>query len=266
MKKRRILLLIVPLLCVLGLFAYLHCTAVKHPIPVLMYHNVVEDEQECNSMTVTTGRLRKDFHYLQKKGYTPVLPRDLASGNPLPEKPVMITFDDGYVSNYTLLYPILQECGMKAVICPIVCMPDIPADNFCSWDMYREMTASGLVEVGSHTYNLHNLDDRNGGFDPDRPNGIQRDPAESDAEFQARVLDDIQKSHDRIEAELGCSVNCFSFPFGRTEPDAQELIDTLFPVTLGTVPKTASLDDGFREMSRLTVTMDDSLPLLLLRR
>ena len=57
-------------------------------LPVLMYHHVVEDGQECNDMTVTVSRLREDLQWLKDNGYTTILPRELAAGDPLPSKPV----------------------------------------------------------------------------------------------------------------------------------------------------------------------------------
>lgn len=128
-------------------------------------------------MTVTAGRMEEDLKWLRDNGYHTVLPRELADGEDLPKKAVLLTFDDGYRSNYQLLYPLLEKYRMKAVISIITCMPDLPADNFLSWDMCREMTDSGLVEIGSHTNHLHNLGDRGGCFVPGGINGIQRDPA-----------------------------------------------------------------------------------------
>ena len=235
-----------------------HLDAPVCPLPVLMYHNVVSDGKETNSMTVTVSKLREDFAYLRDHGYTAILPRDLLSGEALPEKPVLLTFDDGYVSNYMLLYPLLQEYGMKAVISPIVYMTDLWEDGFCLWPMYREMAASGLVEVGSHTYNLHNPDS---GMDyvTGGANGVQRRNGESDAAFRERVLEDIQRSYDRIAAELGTEPVCFAYPFGVTEPDAQTLIDELFPVSLVTRPGTADLYEGTVRLPRWTVTMEEPL-------
>lgn len=235
----------------------------REPLPILMYHKVTFDGYAQNDMTVDESKLRADFDYLQSAGYTPILPRELAAGETLPDKPVLITFDDGYVGNYTLLYPILQEYGFKALISPIVRMPDRPAGDFCSWAMLREMSGSGLVEIGSHTYDLHNMDGRGGVYTPDQPNGIQRRPGESDGEFSVRVLDDIQKSYDRLMEELGVSPTCFAYPYGVQEPDAQALIDALFPVTLITKFRVADLADGLHDLPRLTVTMDTPLSSLL---
>lgn len=234
----------------------------KYALRVLMYHHLVEDGEACNDMTVTVGRMEEDLRWLRDNGYHTVLPRELAAGEALPEKAVLLTFDDGYRSNYRLLFPLLEKYQMKAVISVITCMPDLPADNFLSWDMCREMNDSGLVEIGSHTDRLHNLGGRGGSFDPDGINGIQRDPAESDGEFRTRVLDDIQKSYDRIAREVEAPA-FFAYPFGIVEPEAEALVTELFPVTAVTKAGTADLRKGLRQMPRLTVTMDTPLESLM---
>lgn len=246
------------------------------PLPVLMYHNIVSDGGQTDGMTVTVSKLREDFAYLRDHGYTALLPRELVDGETarqapygnapplpaLPEKPVLITFDDGYVSNYILLFPLLEEYGLKAVIAPIVSLADWWEEGFCEWPMYREMAASGRVEIASHTYNLHNPDS-GGNYAPGEANGVQRRRGESGADFQARVLADIQKSYDRLTEELGTAPVCFAYPFGTTDPDADTLIDALFPLSLATLPGTADLYYGTARLPRWTVTMDDALADLL---
>ena len=202
---------------------------------------------------------KQDLRWLTEHGYHTVLPRELAGGAPLPERPVLITFDDGYRSNYELLFPLLQAYQMKAVVSIMVYMQDVSADGFLSWDMCREMAESGLVEIGSHAYFLHNLGELGGNFDPGGINGIQRDPEESDSAFEARVLGDIQKSHDRIAQEVGQPVTFFAYPFGITEPDAEAFVHELFPVTAVTRHGTADLGKGLHELPRMTVTMDREL-------
>ena len=115
----------------LSVFVYRLPQPVREPMPVLMYHHMVPEGQDCNAMTITPGKFRADLDIILAKGYTPVLPGELAEGAPLPEKPILITFDDGYRSNYDLVYPILREYGVKACISIIVLMPDLPTDNFC---------------------------------------------------------------------------------------------------------------------------------------
>ena len=232
-------------------------------LPVLMYHHVVEDGQECNDMTVTVSRLREDLQWLRDSGYTTVLPRELAVGDPPPEKPVLITFDAGYRRNYNLTYPIFQEFEAKMVISVMVYMQDNAASDFITWAMCREMIDSGLIEIGSHTYLLHNLDERGVSFDPEGVNGVQRKPDETAEAFHTRVPDDIQRSYDLIAEKLEVSPTFFAYPFGLTEPDADELIRELFPVTAVTLPKTANLTGGLYDLPRHTVTMNKSLDSIL---
>ena len=235
-------------------------------LPVLMYHGVHSNPKKAGDYVITPQALEEDLLYLQRQGCTTVVMSDLIAyvqqGTPLPEKPVMITFDDGYRSNYDLVYPILREYGVKACISIIVLMPDLPTDNFCPWNQLREMTASGLVEIGSHSYRLHNLGGDGGNFESGGANGVERRPNESDTDFQNRVLDDIQLSHDRIAEELG-GVTCFAYPFGCSDPDAKTLVDELFPVTLMTMPKCADLAKGLHDLPRFTVTMKTDLGKLL---
>ena len=253
------MLLLSAVLCV---YVYRMPESVADPLPVLMYHHMVPDGQDCNDMTVTPSKFRADLEAVLAMGYTPVLPRELAAGDALPEKPILITFDDGYRSNYDLVYPILREYGVKVCISIIVLMPDLPTDNFCTWNQLREMTASGLVEIGSHSYRLHNLGGDGGNFESGGANGVERRAGESDADFKARVLDDIQLSHDRIVEKLG-GVTCFAYPFGCSDPDAKALVDALFPVSLMTTPRCADLADGLHDLPRYTVTMKTDLTKLL---
>lgn len=226
-------------------------------LPVLMYHHVVYDWEACNEMTVTVGRLERDLQWLAEHGYHTVLPRELAAGQPLPENPVLITFDDGYRSNYDLAYPLLQRYQAKAAIALMVYMQDNPGGSFLTWDMCREMNASGLVEIGSHGYVIHNLDGRMGNFAAGQANGVQRKKGESNLDFQCRVLEDLRYSHQRIAMELGTPPTFFAYPFGKTDPDADAYLEALFPLTVVTGPGTrsANLSKGLHQLPRFTVTM-----------
>ena len=89
-------------------------------MPILMYHDLTQDPNKTSSMTVTDERFRLDMEFLESFGYTPLFPsevEEIGEGKrSLPARPVMITFDDGYLSNYTLAFPILQKYRMKATI------------------------------------------------------------------------------------------------------------------------------------------------------
>ena len=76
---------------------------------------------------------------------------DLEKGKlELPDKPIILTFDDGYEDNYTTMLPMLEERGMKAVVYMVT--NDIGRPNYLSWDQLRDMQDRG-IEIGSHTAN-----------------------------------------------------------------------------------------------------------------
>ena len=227
---------------------------VQEPAPscsklyILMYHDVVEgDGSGCNDWTITTGRLREDLQWMTDQGFTFYLPRELAQGVPLAEKSVMITFDDGYASNYTLAFPLLKEFGAKAVISPIVRYVQEGVPGYLTWDMCREMAASGLVEFGSHTYDLHGADDQ----------GIRRLEGECQADYEARVLPDLQTSVDLLSAELGQPVTFFAYPNGKTEPWAVQFLAEHFSVTVTTAHGPADLSGGLYSLPRHNVTVQN---------
>ena len=71
----------------LSVFVYRLPQPVRDPLPVLMYHHMVPDGQDCNDMTVTPGKFRADLETVLAMGYTPVLPRELAAGTPCRKSP-----------------------------------------------------------------------------------------------------------------------------------------------------------------------------------
>jgi peptidoglycan/xylan/chitin deacetylase (PgdA/CDA1 family) len=137
-----------------------------HGLPVLMYHKIgaVPPGMRLPHLWVSPRDFRRQLEYLSRRGYTSMLLSELRDAElgriPMPKKPVLITFDDGYLNNYEAAYPILKELGMKATIF-LVCArmggdnswdkavePTIP---LMTWTQAREMLASGAVEFGSHS-------------------------------------------------------------------------------------------------------------------
>lgn len=130
----------------------------KQYIPVLMYHEfktVVPEEE--TSITVGTALFEEQLQALLKEGYTPInfldLKNYLKGIGGLPQKPIIITTDDGYLSNYTEAFPILKKYNVQATffITTHYVGVDIGFDHF-TWDEAREMEASGLIDIQSHTH------------------------------------------------------------------------------------------------------------------
>lgn len=141
---------------------------VKYSVPegvsVLMYH-MIGDEQG-NAAIMTEANLRIQMNYLRDHGYHPITMQELydyvTKGAPLPEKPVCITFDDGYLDSYTIVYPLMKEYGFPWTLFLITDDVGKPY-NRMTWDQLKEMANSHAVTIASHTLShpkLHNLTTR----------------------------------------------------------------------------------------------------------
>lgn len=250
------------LLCALLLLGACACSSKlsvpENALPILMYHNIVPDGEKTDGMTVTVSRFREDMQWLIDHDYTFVLPQQLVEGE-IPEKPVMVTFDDGYRTNYVYLFPILREMNVKAALAAVVSRIEEEDIAFLSWDMCREMAQSGLVEFGSHTYDLHNFDERGGSYVQGTANGIQRKEGESQDDYADRVWGDLYHSIELLEAELGTKIHYFAYPFGVMSMDATGFVQSHFDVTVTTNPAIWDLDMGLHNMDRITITMEKAV-------
>lgn len=130
-------------------------------VSVMNYHAV--NDISHSSLVVTTSDFRDDMKYLANNGYTSItmdeLYNYLVHNESLPDKPVLITFDDGYTDNYTNAFPILKEYHMQATLFMIG--DAIGTDRFLSAEQLKEMDANGF-HIEAHTYShkrLTNLDD-----------------------------------------------------------------------------------------------------------
>lgn len=124
-----------------------------------MYHEV--NDLLANSLYLSVKDFTAHLTYFEQAGITPISMQQLydhwTSGTPLPDKPIVLTFDDGYRTMYTTVYPLLKERGWSGTF---FCITNSRwSDNFLSANMIVEMAANGM-EIGSHTLShveLHNL-------------------------------------------------------------------------------------------------------------
>lgn len=225
---------------------------------VLCYHDVRDDPRdEPDRYTVSTSQLVQHFSWLKENGYQVVRVDDILAarrgGKPLPPKAVLLTFDDGYRSFRTRVYPLLQAFGYPAVLALVGNWLEVPAgsrvpyddhayarEDFLSWGELREMSASGLVEIASHSYDLH----RGIAANPQGntlPAAVTRDFAngryESEAAYRKRLQSDLLRNSDLLEKHLGKRPRIMVWPYGRyNEPSIEA-------ARLAGMPITMTLDD-----------------------
>ncbi len=119
-----------------------------YKVPTLMYHAVSDNPWGIASLFVSPSRLEEQIEYLLQNGYTPIFFEDLKNVDKI-QKPVLLTFDDGYDDNYTDLFPILKKYKVKATIFMIT--GSIGTEHYLTTEQIQEMSNSGYVSFQSHT-------------------------------------------------------------------------------------------------------------------
>ncbi len=227
-------------------------------MPTLMYHKIGDAPpgSQLKKLWVTTDDFRAQLVYLKENGFTAVTFsewRDAEKGvKPLPEKPVLITFDDGYRNNYEAAYPLLREAGMKGCVFLVYETMDghnawhdpstEPWLKMLTWGQIKEMQDSGVFEFGSHTMR-------------------HRDMAALDVEDASWEASESKK---RLEDKLAREVVGFAYPYGSGAyaPAVRAAVRAAgyrydFGIKQGISP--ASWDPESGPLKRLLVRGDDSL-------
>lgn len=132
----------------------------KGYIPTLMYHKIkdqVENTEEDQSMSVSTANFEAQLKALLEAGYTPInfkqLKDYLEGTSGLPKRPILITADDGYLCNYTKAYPILKKYNAQATFFVTSLYVGVTNEHeHFTWEQAKEMEASGLIDIQSHTH------------------------------------------------------------------------------------------------------------------
>ncbi|WP_250278518.1 polysaccharide deacetylase family protein [[Clostridium] colinum] len=204
-------------------------TAIK--LPIIMYHHILENEKRLNDFTISPQQFEKDIIYIKEKGYETISVKQLLdyvyNNKPLPEKPIMITFDDGHESFYEYIYPLLKEYDLKAVLSIVGSFTDTFSKNedhninysYLTWKQINELSDSGYVEIGNHTYDLHSTDKGR--------EGCKKKSLESFEEYKSFLSKDVLKLQDEILNYTGYNSNIFTYPFGKYSKETKEIIKEL---------------------------------------
>lgn len=230
----------------------------------LCYHDV-RPEWNGNPYTITRSRLVEQFTWLKENNFHPVSLQALIesgqSNKPLPENPVLLTFDDGYASFHDTVFPILQAFGFPAVVSPVTAWLEtetnkpvqygsklVPREHFLSWNQLKKMLESGLIEIASHSHDSHR------GI-PGNPQGSMQ-PAlttrmfknseqryETDAEFQTRVSNDIAESVRIFRNRLDLKPKAITWPYGSYSLESIKLAEKQG------INVSLTLDDGWNAVN-----------------
>lgn len=213
----------------------------EQKLHILMYHDIVKQQTgKLGDWTTTAELFRQDMQWLRDHGYTSYLPSEIINGPALSDKAVLITFDDGYLSNYTLALPILREYGMKAVVSVVTSYMDNVEEGFLTWEDCRKLAGSGLVEIGSHTDTLHE-------------EGIRRRSGEAREDYEKRVAADLDRSTEAIRTQIGQEPLFFAYPHGWRDSWADALLKERFDMSVTTKHGSATVPKNLYDLPRYNI-------------
>lgn len=187
-------------------------------IPIIMYHGILKDKKHQGKYVISPKTFEKDLQYLNDNGYTTIFMTDLINyvyeDTQLPEKSIILTFDDGYYNNYIYAFDLVKKYNCKMVLSPIGKCTELysktedrnPNYSHCTWSDLYEMASSGYVEIQNHSYNLHSSSSS--------CLGAKRKKGEKKDAYRKRLAEDVMKMQQLLTEKTGSTPNTFTYPFG----------------------------------------------------
>lgn len=199
-------------------------------IPILLLHDIDDD----GVYSITKEQFKRQMKLIKDSGFNTIsfteLYEFILRGKELPENPIIITFDDGYQSNYDIAYPILKELNMKATI--YVIGHSIGKDTYKNtdhkiiphfgYDEAIEMFKSGLIDIQSHSFDMHQSETLEQGSNVRK--NVKRFENEREKDYINVFNDDFIFENDIINKITNEKIHSFSYPTGYHDQETEALL------------------------------------------
>lgn len=197
-------------------------------LPVVMYHHLTTQSGYANDYTLLVEQFEQDLKYIQKQGYQTISLAELIEyqkgKGEMPEKPIMITFDDGFESFEAYALPLLKQYNMQAVLAVVGEFAELftehedhnVAYSYLSWEGIADLAKGGNVEIISHTYSMHSTEGER--------KGCKQTSSENDQEYRIALTDDLQKLQDNLAEYDVPKPRAIAFPFGHYNASTIDIV------------------------------------------
>jgi peptidoglycan/xylan/chitin deacetylase (PgdA/CDA1 family) len=183
----------------------IHQAAFKARVPVIMYHDIILKKEVIYDLT--PQELKKHFELIKSNQMTPIslnrLIAHLRTGSPLPEKPILLTFDDGYGGHYEYAYPLLKKYNYPAVFAIHTSGVGVNAGRtHVTWEQLRIMASDPLITISSHSKThpaLTKISDK-------------------------QLYKEVVESKEILEAKLNRSIIYFTYPYGNYDSRVKKIV------------------------------------------
>lgn len=198
-------------------------------VPIIMYHEV--KTIKTGKDVITPYEFESDLKYLKENNYNSITMTDLIDyvykKKPLPQNPIILSFDDGYLNNYVYAFPMIKKYNMKIVLSIIGKNTDdftqVKDDNIdyshLTWNEINEMIKSSLVEVQNHSYNLHSITKSR--------YGCAKRWGETQEQYKEVLATDITRLQSEMTLFTGKTPNTFTYPYGQVSSASLPIIKEL---------------------------------------
>lgn len=202
-------------------------------VPIITYHSISRDESLWGENVISPVELEKDMVYLKQNGYTPIFVQELIDyvhiDSPLPEKPVILTFDDGFSDNLEYVLPLLEKYDFKATISVVGCYTEISDSSqltpYLSSEEIRKLYESCHVEIANQSFDLHSTNTRK---------GASIKSGESYEDYRNVLLTDLSKAQSYLAENARIVPTVFTYPFGYTCEASERIVKSAgFKASLG---------------------------------
>lgn len=221
------------LFCILFNVSHLQSaeTPRRNELLVLCYHDISIDDIHDNYFTVSQKKFMQQLQFLQQHGYVFVSVQEVIASRAgqisLPDRAVLLTFDDAYRSFYTFVYPTLKRLGYPSMLAVVgkwaeqgAPPADLGSTAMMTWKEIAEVSRSGLVEIASHSYNLHTSIQ----YTPagnvaaaatSREYKAEQKRYETEQEYHSRIAQDFSIQRQLFMQYLGKPPRVVVWPYGR---------------------------------------------------
>lgn len=204
-------------------------------VPIVMYHQV--KNTELGKDTISPYEFESDLKYLSENNFNTITMSDLIdyvyNDKSLPVNPIILSFDDGYLTTYKYVFPLLVEYNMKIVLSIVGKSVDdfsrVDDNNIryahITWNQINEMLKTGLVEIQNHSYNMHKI--KNGRY------GCGQKYNEPFVNYEKVLTDDVTTFQSHLETMTGITSTTFTYPYGKYNDNTEQILKELgFKATL----------------------------------
>src|SRR3989344_5898735 len=207
-------------------------------VPILIYHHIqpqnIAKEKWQTNFTVDNNTFDSQMTYLLSSNYTTIsleqLSQALTNHQNLPQKSIVLTFDDGYEDIYTYAFPIIQKYQLKANL--MIATGLIGNPDYLHWQQLKAMTSSGQVFVYNHTWSHNNL-------------------ISSSSE---KIKYEIQTANSQLENYLGVKTNIFAYQYGSQNSNVINFLkENSFIAAVSTYPGTTQCDSFIMSLHRTRI-------------